>query len=282
MRQVNVNIARDLINCGVAIVYRPIYRKIGMAQTVKGCLLAAQLLYIMYTVKQSRNDIQIEDEVLANHMEMTIKEIRSAREDLKTCGFFTYLLKGIPRKGYYSFDEEKYLDAISEEVEAPKTQSEPDSPGGRTVAPKTASSSAPEGSTSIAFKTLEREEPEPKPKEAEALCETALSVYTQNKPEKWPGKRAITGELKALLLKKFVQMKLSQDEFMEMLTKALQRCHVDQFPRDNYTLATLLRINSTHLTDLSEKYDQLGGAKANAAPTQKLKSFTYSTSDDLF
>ena len=104
-------ITDDILDRQITINYRPIFRELGIAKSIAGCLLFHQLVYEQKDTNS--NIICISDKELIDKMKITASEIRTARKDIINCGFVSYEVKGVPAKGYYTIDFEKLVDTIA-------------------------------------------------------------------------------------------------------------------------------------------------------------------------
>lgn len=91
----------------------------------------------------------------------------------------------------------------------------------------------------------------------ERVKERALLLYQGHKPPNWIDKQTVSSASLALLMH-WVE-DLGEEEFYLVFEKALKRCCMKSFWKDNHhKFETLVRKTKTHLTELAEEYDQLG------------------------
>jgi hypothetical protein len=148
--------------CEKVIAYRPILKELEIAKTTNGCLLASQLLYYMES-RDGWDGFQVTDQRLREDTGMSIDEVRGARKDLESCGFFFTEKKGLPRKLFYHCDLARLELRFSstESADSPVLASSVDSPEqkspvvptvratARTVAGHSPNSTGPEPELSI-------------------------------------------------------------------------------------------------------------------------------------
>lgn len=137
----------------IIIAYKPELRKVGVARTVTGCLLASQLFYIRKT--NGDKPICIPDKEMAKTIGLSVRELKNARKDIIETGAFTYTLGGLPRKGFYEINP-GFKSRNLEEADEPAREGEAPEPPlqqGLAIGTQRASSRDSEGSQSICIES---------------------------------------------------------------------------------------------------------------------------------
>lgn len=293
------------LHSGISVRLRPIYRKLGICKTISGMILASQLFYL---IEKHGNGFSISNPELAEQLEMTIQELKTAKKDILSCGFFESETSGIPPTTRWSINTEKLENLLQERYGRPSTEPEA-APSGRDPSHSPIGCIQPidrlgatersvrSNRSSLYLDSKEEEEAAPPPKQTkrqEQLSAKVIEVYNAGKPEPWPGKTKIP-KATLSLIEHWVE-ELGEDDFIEHLTKALKYAKNDEWWGKNVlSLESLLRKTKTHLIEMAEKqnlidsnprlvrgYSSSGNGSPNSARHKKLTEFSYPPPPDLF